>query len=225
MDLLSQDKINTFKRFLRSGNRRGLDIGCGNGWLSRMFNTIGLDLSLPQKEKRTRNFQFFNGDAHFLPFKSETFDFVIISEVLEHVAEPLTVLKEANFILKQKGIALISVPNGKGLYMLFATKLPERILKRKIHVADNYINLDFLVKSIRHTNFLLNQIEPTFLFFGFFGFCMRIFDKFFDTRIATSLFKLKKSRFISLLLRLDKSLLRRTSLNNADGWYIKASKL
>lgn len=225
MNILAQEKIDIFRKYLGHRTRNGLDIGCGSGWLSKTFETIGIDLNLLQEKGKGDDIQNLIGDAHFLPFKSQTFDFVILSEVLEHVKNPLMVLREANFVLKRKGIALISVPNGRGLYMLFATKLPEILLKRKIHNAINFINLDWLAESIKAVNFMVNEIDPTFLVFAFIGFCVRIFDKIIGTRLASFVFEPRRSLLISVLKKLDKLLLKRTSLCNADGWYIKASKI
>lgn len=49
-------------------------------------------------------------DAHFLPFKDEQFDLVIIQAVLEHVLYPQLVVAEIYRILKQKGIIYAETP-------------------------------------------------------------------------------------------------------------------
>jgi SAM-dependent methyltransferase len=49
-------------------------------------------------------------DAAILPFADARFDAVICSELLEHVPEPLNVVKEIHRVLKPKGSAIICVP-------------------------------------------------------------------------------------------------------------------
>lgn len=49
-------------------------------------------------------------DAHFLPFKDEQFDLVIIQAVLEHVLYPQQVVAEIFRILKQKGMTYVETP-------------------------------------------------------------------------------------------------------------------
>jgi len=49
-------------------------------------------------------------DAASLPCKSECFDAVVCSELLEHVDDPKAVLREMYRVLKPTGVCLISVP-------------------------------------------------------------------------------------------------------------------
>lgn len=48
--------------------------------------------------------------AESLPFRDAVFDAVICSEMLEHVLDPVTVLKEISRVLKPNGVLLASVP-------------------------------------------------------------------------------------------------------------------
>nr|WP_172834073.1 class I SAM-dependent methyltransferase [Nitrospira japonica] len=49
-------------------------------------------------------------DASRLPFLTESFDAIICSELLEHVPEPLPVLREVHRTLRPHGVLLMSVP-------------------------------------------------------------------------------------------------------------------
>jgi SAM-dependent methyltransferase len=49
-------------------------------------------------------------DAHHLPFREASFDLVVVSEVLEHVPDPCSVLVECARILRPGGSVAISVP-------------------------------------------------------------------------------------------------------------------
>jgi len=50
-------------------------------------------------------------DAHFLPFKNDSFDSVLMFEVLEHVESPIRVIREIRRVLEDKGILVFSFPN------------------------------------------------------------------------------------------------------------------
>ena len=49
--------------------------------------------------------------AETLPFPSESFDAVVLTEVIEHVDDPDAVLAEARRVLKPDGRCLVSAPN------------------------------------------------------------------------------------------------------------------
>ena len=50
------------------------------------------------------------GDALALPYDDETFDLVLISEVLEHVLEDVAAIREFVRVLKPGGVAAVTVP-------------------------------------------------------------------------------------------------------------------
>jgi len=78
-----------------------LDLGSGNRKLSE--KVISLDIIAYPKVDVV-------GDAHSLPFKSETFDKVVIQQVLEHVQSYERVLEEVYRVLKPSGKVYIEVP-------------------------------------------------------------------------------------------------------------------
>jgi len=82
-----------------------LDIGSNNGMILKDLNLdityIDLDVyPLPN---------FIQADAEFLPFKDESFDTIVLSEILEHVLNPIAILKEAKRVTKLKVIG--TTPN------------------------------------------------------------------------------------------------------------------
>ena len=55
-------------------------------------------------------------DATAIPVEDETFDAILCTEVLEHVPEPIKVLKELGRVLKINGRLFLSAPLGSGLH-------------------------------------------------------------------------------------------------------------
>lgn len=81
-----------------------LDIGCAGNMKVNKKQVIGLD---PYKE----NNPDILADGRKIPFKSDKFDIVICSQVIEHVKEPLEIVNEAKRVTKQGGRVIVEVPN------------------------------------------------------------------------------------------------------------------
>jgi len=108
------------------GRVRVLDVGCGNGALlaiplaSHGFDVTGVDVhpaSIENARSRAKNLpnaRFCLGKVEEI--QDETFDVVILSEVLEHVPDPKALLEASLEHLKADGICLITVPNGYGVF-------------------------------------------------------------------------------------------------------------
>lgn len=101
-------------------NDRVLDLGCGTAeigsHISKKAYYFGADVSgtalkmAYEEYKHSNRFQLTRGNIEDLPFKDESFDFVISIYALEHFIEPKKVLLEAARILKKKGrLILLSV--------------------------------------------------------------------------------------------------------------------
>ena len=95
-----------------------LDIGCGDGkGLYKLKNegweTYGVEISELAIEyaRKMRHLNIFNGFVEDAMFEDEFFDVIILSQVLEHLPNPLSTLKEINRILKNDGLLIISIPN------------------------------------------------------------------------------------------------------------------
>ncbi len=93
---------------------RILDIGCGNGQISKYFSgrneVCCVDLSDRRSDKECCSF-FSVKDEH-LPFEDDSFDVVISHHVIEHVDNQLAHLAEIKRVLKPDGLAYVACPNG-----------------------------------------------------------------------------------------------------------------
>jgi methionine biosynthesis protein MetW len=96
-----------------------LDIGCGNGNISALFlnrkcRVTGLDISTLALEKAKRRGIItvsWDLNNYPLPFDNDSFEVITIIDVLEHVVDPVNLLKESRRILRKGGMLLISIPN------------------------------------------------------------------------------------------------------------------
>lgn len=111
-------------RHNRQGSLRVLDIGCGPGnflnELSGFGAVTGTDASFDAlricSQRGRANRGLINSKADTLPIRSNTFDMVVLLDVLEHVADDKKVLGEVHRILGPKGMVLITVPAYKLLW-------------------------------------------------------------------------------------------------------------
>ncbi|HEX2847709.1 MAG TPA: methyltransferase domain-containing protein [Chitinophagaceae bacterium] len=117
-----------------------LDVGCGNGIISRSlgkegFNVKGVDVSEKAIEKAKAlntysNVRFEVMSAEQLIADGQRYHAVICSEVLEHLNEPGKLLTSLQQLLHDDGILIVTVPNGKGPRETFVTR-PMIALQRK----------------------------------------------------------------------------------------------
>lgn len=117
-----------------------LDVGCGNGIISRSlglkgFKVLGIDISAKAIERanslnKLDNVSFKVMSAEQLAVNHEQYHAVICSEVLEHLYEPQKLLQVLYHSLRDDGVLIVTVPNGKGPRELFVTK-PIQALQHK----------------------------------------------------------------------------------------------
>ena len=91
---------------------------------------IGIDINISGVHKhRLKNSVI--GSGFHLPFKENSFDIVILAEVLEHLENPIEILKEINKVLKKDGRLLLTTPSSFSLYRLIRFWLLSKNPKNK----------------------------------------------------------------------------------------------
>ncbi len=97
----------------------GLDVGGGAGWImnivrqsdARVRNTTIIDINENSRAAAESNGHIYiNGPIESLTAKNE-FDFVMLLNLIEHVADPRATLASINAGMKRGGILLIKTPN------------------------------------------------------------------------------------------------------------------
>lgn len=97
-----------------------LDVGCANGFFingirrNSDWAVYGVDFgsAAVRFAREELKLDVVAGDLTETDFADAEFDFVHVNNVLEHVLDPLAVLRECRRILKPGGTMYLSVPNG-----------------------------------------------------------------------------------------------------------------
>ncbi|MFH1478228.1 MAG: class I SAM-dependent methyltransferase [Candidatus Omnitrophota bacterium] len=161
-----------------------LDIGCGRSKLLTKLRHIGYECygiektNLPIKNAGN-NIRLYSKDLEKIKFEDSFFETAIMWYSLEHMANPISAIKEIQRIIKPNGILVVAVPN-------FAS-LQSTLFK------DSWFHLDIP----RHTyHFTKNSIEDCLIKNGFnvkffgcpsitqhvYGFIQSFFNKLYPSK-------------------------------------------
>ena len=102
---------------------RLLDIGCGAGSFGALLKkergvseVFGIEL-IPDAWKKARNVLdgaiLGNIEKLSLPFEQGYFDCIVCADVLEHLIDPVAVLRKLSHVLADDGVIVISIPNAR----------------------------------------------------------------------------------------------------------------
>lgn len=105
-----------FKKFKKA---QILDIGCAYGYVLNLLpknsNMFGLDISehaINTAKKNFKDITFKVGNVEEkIPFPANSFDIIILNDVIEHLENPQKALENIKKILKKDGILYITTPN------------------------------------------------------------------------------------------------------------------
>ena len=166
VNFLLESLINSF-----SGLAKGkiLDLGCGDGDYSRRLKELGFEVTSGDIDaarfKYKNEIEFKHCDiTKEMPFADNTFDYVLLMEVVEHLRNPYTVIQEINRIIKKGGSLILSTPNilslksrlrfmFEGCYEYFReppsdhVKNPKEVIFNLHIVPYRYHELEFLLSA------------------------------------------------------------------------------
>ena len=121
VDLTREDNSHTLMVELVGSSKRVLDVGCANGYLAEVLVGHGCKVSgveydpVAAEEARKHLETLVVGDLEQLDLVAELgegrFDVIVFGDVLEHLRDPLPVLRQARALLAPGGYVVISIPN------------------------------------------------------------------------------------------------------------------
>lgn len=191
MPLTVDKRLSILARHLPPAGGRFLDCGCGLGKYVRLLcQRLGLDAFGVEYEQeavdsaQSDDFlkpRIIQGDLQRLNYANDEWDYAMLNEVLEHVADEAKVLREIHRILKPGGLLFVFSPNrwfpfethgvslkitGRRTYLLpFVTYLPVKLGE---HFYDSWAKNYWpgqLAKMLEGAGFAIlerNYIWPTF---------------------------------------------------------------
>ena len=114
------DKIGNLLRDIQADTLFGLDIGCAEGHLLAELKRQGIVGSITAVELEWEKISSFvatgqdisiiQGDACEIGLKDGAFDYILATEVLEHLPQPQLALAEMRRVAKPKAPVILSVP-------------------------------------------------------------------------------------------------------------------
>ena len=150
-----------------------LDIGCGNGETTKTFCTngncvIGIDVRNRVSSATRESFQFILADATHLPFKDKCFDVAVSFDVIEHIIDDRTVLREAFRVLKKKGTLFIETPNAARLSQRLSRLLTGRLPTYPRYYSSDVIHVrEYTIKEfiplIERAGFIVEKLTGGWL--------------------------------------------------------------
>jgi 2-polyprenyl-3-methyl-5-hydroxy-6-metoxy-1,4-benzoquinol methylase len=148
-----------------AGSRRGtlMDVGCGDGSTLRLaarlgWKTTGLEFDANAvRSARADGLNVVEGTYKKLEAYSNQFDCVICSHLIEHVHEPVLLLRLIRQALKEGGTALISCPNSQS-YVRRRFGSSWRGLEAPRHLA--IPSLRFLIGELERLGFTVDRMDP-----------------------------------------------------------------
>lgn len=101
---------------------RLLDVGCGNGSFLDQMRQLGWKVAGVEPDgeavsvaRERYGLDLFQGSLEEANFPDEYFDAITVNHVIEHVPDPIVLLKECRRVLKPKGNLVLITPNINGL--------------------------------------------------------------------------------------------------------------
>lgn len=159
---------------------RGLDAGCGEGHLlSYLFDhhlvndMVAIDLDQRKLDYAQRHYPFCSyqrGNIQKLEFDDNTFDFVLSTEVFEHLPDPAKALEELERVAKPAAHVIISVPFEpffhwgnlvRGKYWYRGGRTPDHLNFWHRHEFRSFLSTRVIIKECYSVSTF-----PWILFFG-----------------------------------------------------------
>ena len=138
-----------------------LDVGCSTGWITSVARQVGFEVkgleinSNSAKIAREKyGLKIYEGSIEDLD-TNKSFDSIIMMHVLEHLIDPLNILKKVYNLLAENGILLIVIPNSDSL----GTKIFRRYYNWNAPLHLNFFNKHTIKTVLQKADFKIYKIS------------------------------------------------------------------
>lgn len=138
-DSLRADDSLRWAAGLISGKRRMLDFGCGSGAFLRLANLAGFDASGVEFDEAARRAAAERSGSEVISLQSalnsnQRFDIIHLSDVLEHLPDPIVTLRQLVRLLKPDGLLFIEGPLERNPSLVYWSAASVKWVKRALGV-------------------------------------------------------------------------------------------
>jgi len=152
-----------------------LEVGCGFGntlaWIKSIRNCTwagGVELSphiAEQARKNVDDVYVGNIEHMVLPLANESIDLLLCLDVLEHLVDPWTVIRNLKALLKPGGALIVSIPNIRNINVLFPLLFRQKWEYTEAGILDR-THLRFFVKEsavhlVSSSGFIVDMVTAT----------------------------------------------------------------
>ncbi len=116
--LFIQQEISQIRKVFKAGAIRLLDVGCGTGWTSKIYQDHGFVVTgLEPSQLRAQiareryGIEVINDYLENLSDEVGCYDVIVLRHIIEHLAEPDEIMEKVRALLTNNGIAVVIVPN------------------------------------------------------------------------------------------------------------------
>jgi SAM-dependent methyltransferase len=121
-------RLNLIQQFISTG--KILDIGCATGYFLELASKKGFepygveysDYSASIAQNKFGQQNIFCGTLEQCHFQNNSFDVIAMSDLIEHVRNPIDTLTKASSLLKDNGVIMIMTPDTKTISHLLMGK-------------------------------------------------------------------------------------------------------
>lgn len=168
--------LNNWSRNRERASVKVLDIGCGSGLITKEIKKIGYSVEGVDFSKEAIAKAICNGiDTSICDLDegidkpNERYDVVWAGDIIEHVFDPIGLIKEIYRVLKKNGIVIICIPSDVGIIsrikMLFGVSYQEQMYRKSGYYKHHtFFSLNLILYMLKIAKLTPKEINKILIF-------------------------------------------------------------